>query len=164
MTTPQEKKEASQKKDQDFDRIIQKYNQTLGEFYKGNPEPYYGLYSNQEDISLLGAFGGVSVGQEEVKKHAATRAAFFQGGHNLTVDYKVKSCEGDFGYAVGIERFEAMVEGKETRVALRATTVFRREDGIWKIVHRQGDPLVYLITPAIYRSLAKHNEEMGGKL
>src|SRR5512136_2104920 len=107
--------------------MIEKYDAALKEFDKGNPEPYNGLCSDREDISLLGAFGGVSVGQEEVKKHAATRAAFFQGGHNLTIDYKVKLCKGDFGYVVGIERFEAKVGGKETRVALRATTVFRRE-------------------------------------
>ncbi len=162
MALTKEKKEALQKKGQDFDGIIQEYNQALEEFYKGNPEPFYSLYSDRENISLLGAFGGLSVGQEEVKKHASTRAGFFQDGHNLTIDYKVKFCQGDFGYAVGIERFEAKVEGKETRVALRATTVFRREDGTWKIVHRQGDPLVYLITPSLYRSLAKHNEEMGG--
>ena len=162
MTTAREKKEALQKKGQDFDGIIQENNQALAEFYKGNPEPFYRLYSDRGDISLLGAFGALSVGQDEVKKHAGTRAAYFQGGHNLTVDYKVKLCEGDFGYAVGIERFQAKVEGKETRVALRATTVFRRENGTWKIVHRQGDPLVYLITPSVYRSLAKHNEEMGG--
>ncbi len=162
MALTKEKKEALQKKGQDFDGIIQENNKGLEEFYKGNPQPFYRLYSDRENISLLGAFGGLSVGQEEVKKHAGTRAAYFQGGHNLTVDYKVKFYEGDFGYAVGIERFEAKVEGKETRVALRATTVFRREDGTWKIVHRQGDPLVYLITPSVYRSLAKHNEEMGG--
>ena len=162
MTLTQQKKEAVQKQGQDFDQIIQEYNRALEEFYKGNPEPYKRLYSDREDISLLGAFGGVSVGQEEVMKHATTRAAFFQGGHNLTIDYKVKFCEGDFGYAVGIERFEAKVGGKETRVALRATTVFRREDRTWKVVHRQGDPLVYMIKPSLYRSLAKHNEEMGG--
>ena len=145
----------------DFERAIEKYNATLNEFYKGNPEPFTRLYSDREDISLLGAFGGVSVGLEEVKKHSTTRAAFFQGGHNVTLDYKVKFSKGDFGYTVGIERFEAKVGGIETRVALRATTIFRREDGTWKIIHRLGDPLVYLIKPSLYRSLAKYNEKMG---
>ncbi len=162
MAITEQNKEAPQENGRDFDRIIQEYNRALEEFYKGNPEPYNSLCSGREDISLLGAFGGISVGQEDVRKHATTRAAFFQGGHNLTIDYKVKFCEGDFAYAVGIERFEAKVEGKETRVALRATTVFRREAKAWKIVHRQGDPLVYPIEPSLYRSLAKHNEEMGG--
>ena len=162
MTASQGKEGALQKKGQDFDQMIEKYGAALEEFYKGNPEPYNRLCTDQEDISLLGAFGGVSVGQEEVKKHSSTRAAFFQGGHNVTIDYKVKFCKGDFGYAVGIERFDAEVGGKETRVALRATTVFRREDRTWKMVHRQGDPLVYLIKPSLYRSLAKHNEERGG--
>ncbi len=34
------------------------------------------------------------------------------------------------------------------RVALRATSIFRREDGIWKLVHREGDPFAALLALA----------------
>ena len=61
-----------------------------------------------------------------------------------------------------VERFEARVGGTDEtfRVALRATTIFRREGGEWKVAHRIGDPLVSRIDPPTYRSLAKHNVEM----
>jgi len=63
---------------------------------------------------------------------------------------------------VEVERFEARVGGTDEtfRVALRATTIFRREGGEWKVAHRIGDPLVSRIDPPTYRSLAKHNVEM----
>ena len=42
-----------------------------------------------------------------------------------------------------VERFEAKVGGREdiTPFALRATMIFRPEDGVWKVVHRHADPI-----------------------
>jgi ketosteroid isomerase-like protein len=48
----------------------------------------------------------------------------------------------DFAYLLAIERTTASVRGSEpTSYQLRSTTIFRREDGGWKIVHRHADPL-----------------------
>jgi ketosteroid isomerase-like protein len=48
----------------------------------------------------------------------------------------------DFAYLIAIERTTASVDGSEpTSYALRSTTIFRREDGEWKIVHRHADPV-----------------------
>jgi ketosteroid isomerase-like protein len=49
----------------------------------------------------------------------------------------------DLAYAVEIERYRARVGGAEemTPVSLRVTSVFRREDGVWKVVHRHADPI-----------------------
>ena len=33
-------------------------------------------------------------------------------------------------------------------MALRVTHVFRKEDGAWKLVHRQADPLIDKTAPA----------------
>jgi SnoaL-like domain len=42
-----------------------------------------------------------------------------------------------------IERIRTRVGGSDelTAIAIRATTVFRREDGTWKVTHRHGDPI-----------------------
>jgi ketosteroid isomerase-like protein len=49
---------------------------------------------------------------------------------------------GDLAYTVAFEHTTASLNGAPARAyMLRVTTVFRREDGTWKIVHRHGDPL-----------------------
>jgi ketosteroid isomerase-like protein len=42
-----------------------------------------------------------------------------------------------------IERFETKVAGADeiTPVALRVTSVLRRENGSWKLLHRHADPI-----------------------
>jgi ketosteroid isomerase-like protein len=46
-------------------------------------------------------------------------------------------------YDVGIQRFRAKLGGADDMVpvALRVTTIFRREDKGWKIVHRHADTI-----------------------
>ena len=46
-------------------------------------------------------------------------------------------------YIVWIERNEGKLDGSEdiVRYPLRVTTIFRPEDGTWKIVHRHADSI-----------------------
>jgi ketosteroid isomerase-like protein len=49
---------------------------------------------------------------------------------------------GDLAYTVALEHTTASVNGaKPQPYVLRATTIFRREDGECKVVHRHGDAL-----------------------
>ncbi len=62
---------------------------------------------------------------------------------NGTYEYEViaAGASGDLAYIVGYEHTTASVGGAEPEAyELRVTTVFRREDGQWKIVHRHADP------------------------
>jgi ketosteroid isomerase-like protein len=57
---------------------------------------------------------------------------------------------GDLAYTVTIERSEARVSGAGSvaPMALRVTHVFRKEDGVWKLVHRHADPLMDKTAPS----------------
>jgi ketosteroid isomerase-like protein len=49
---------------------------------------------------------------------------------------------GDLAYTVALEHTTASINGVEPQpYVLRVTTIFRREDGEWKVVHRHGDAL-----------------------
>lgn len=49
---------------------------------------------------------------------------------------------GDLAYMVAFEHTTVSVNGSPSLpYTLRATTVFRREDREWKVVHRHADPM-----------------------
>jgi ketosteroid isomerase-like protein len=45
-----------------------------------------------------------------------------------------------------MERMQAKVGGREdiTPITVRVTTIFRPEEGTWKVVHRHADPITTL--------------------
>ena len=49
----------------------------------------------------------------------------------------------DLAYIIEIERYRSKVGGddKPVPIALRVTTIFRREEGAWRIVLRHADPI-----------------------
>ena len=49
----------------------------------------------------------------------------------------------ELAYVVQIELAEAKIGGREeiTPYAVRATMIFRPEEGVWKVVHRHADPI-----------------------
>ena len=59
---------------------------------------------------------------------------------------RAKVVTADLAYILEIERFEAKVGGSDevTPIALRVTSIFRQEDGSWKLVHRHADPITGL--------------------
>ena len=49
----------------------------------------------------------------------------------------------DLAYTVEIESYRARVGGADemAQVSIRVTSIFRREEGVWKLVHRHADPI-----------------------
>jgi ketosteroid isomerase-like protein len=54
-----------------------------------------------------------------------------------------KNVTPELAYVVQIEHLESKVGQSEeiTSYSLRATMIFRPEDGTWKVVHRHADPI-----------------------
>ncbi len=125
----------------DFDQAVERYHQALAEFTEGNPKPVIALWSQRDDASLAGGFGGFTYGAEQVAKNIAFASAQFAG--QISFKTLAKYAAEDLAYLVEVERYEAKLSGSEEKSidTIRVTTVFRREDGIWKALHRHGDPL-----------------------
>ena len=65
------------------------------------------------------------------------------GWASSTFEEVAKYVTPELACIVEIERYRAKVGGSEaiSPVTLRVTSIFRPEDGTWKIVHRHADPI-----------------------
>lgn len=127
----------------DFDEVIEHTQRALGEFVKGNPEPYEMLFSHREDVTLANPFGLTVRGWTQVAQTMERAASLYRDGTVTGLENMAKYVTADLAYIVEVERFQAKLGGREdiTPVALRTTTILRPEDGVWKVVHRHEDPI-----------------------
>jgi ketosteroid isomerase-like protein len=127
----------------DLDAVIEESHRALDAFFKGDADPVKPLFSRRDDVSLANPFGPPRCGWSEVEDTMEQAAANYRDGGVIGFEQVSKYVTPELGYTVEIEHFQAKVGGSEevTPVSLRCTTVFRREDDGWKIVHRHADPI-----------------------
>jgi ketosteroid isomerase-like protein len=128
----------------DFDEVIEPYHLALGEIIKGNPEGYEKLYSHRDDQTLANPFGPPALGWDEVARTLDHAASHYTSGELTGLENVSKYVSAELAYLVEVERFEAKVGPREDAapVALRVTSIFRSEDGTWKVVDRHADPII----------------------
>ena len=127
----------------DLDVVVEQYHLAAGEFVKGNPEPYKMMFSHREDVSLANPFGPVTHGWKQIAETMERAASLYRDGEISGFENVAKYVTPDLAYIVEVERFKAKIAGREevAPVALRVTSIFRPEDGTWKVVHRHADPI-----------------------
>ena len=130
----------------DFSVFIEQYHRALGEIINGRPELYQSLYSRRDDATLanpFAPFGPVSCGYAQICESIARGASNYVEGRVVGFDTFTTCLTADLGYVVEVERFEAILKGRDARssLALRVTTIVRREATEWKVVHRHADPI-----------------------
>jgi ketosteroid isomerase-like protein len=127
----------------DFDEVIEPYHLALGEIIKGDPGPLKMMYSHRDDVTLANPFGPPALGWDEVARTLERAASHYTDGQLTDFENVSKYVSAELAYLVELERFEAKVGGAEdpAPVALRVTSIFRLEDGTWKVVHRHADPI-----------------------
>jgi ketosteroid isomerase-like protein len=127
----------------DFDEVLEQYHLALDEIMKGSAEDYERVYSHQDDITLANPFGPPVRGWDAVAKTLERAASHYTDGEAAGFENVARNMTSELAYTVEIERCQAKVEGRDdvTPIAVRVTTMFRPEDGTWKVVHRHADPI-----------------------
>jgi ketosteroid isomerase-like protein len=125
------------------DLPMEEYRRAGLEIARGNPEVYKALWSRRDDVTLANPFGPPVRGWKEVGARLDLAAANYRDGQDFEFDNVATVITPELAYTVEIERFRTRVGRSDelTPIAIRATTVFRREDGTWKVTHRHGDPI-----------------------
>ena len=128
---------------QDHDLPLEEYHRAGLEITNGNPEVYKALYSRRDDVTLANPFGPPARGWSEVSATLDRAAGNYRDGEVVGFESLSAVITPDLAYTVEIESYRARVGGAKTinPVAVRVTTVFRREDGVWKVTHRHADPI-----------------------
>lgn len=128
---------------EDLDHVVEQYHRALGEFMKGDYEPAKRLFSEREDVTLGNPFGPFARGLTQVVEAMKRAASHYRDGDAAGFDTISKYITPDLAYIVEVERLRSKVGGRDeaSPVHLRATSIFRREEGGWKLIHRHADPI-----------------------
>jgi ketosteroid isomerase-like protein len=106
----------------------------------GDPFARSAIWSHVAPVTFFGAAVSRS-GWDDIAP--AFEALAGQFGDCRSFDYEViaAGASGDLAYLVGYEHTTTGVAGGQpVSYSLRVTTILRREQGEWKVVHRHGDP------------------------
>jgi ketosteroid isomerase-like protein len=116
----------------------------LNAMFTGDVAPMQEVWSHQPDVTYMGPGGGFQVGWDQVLATWQAQAAKKLGG---TV--KPQGMRTTVGRDIAIvsnyeEGENTNAGGKPAKVSIRATNVFRKDDGKWKMIGHHTDLLPYL--------------------
>ena len=106
--------------------------------HKGDASPRRAIWSHQEPVTVFGAAKS-AVGRGEIDDLFSLLEQTFSGCTSYSHEIVAADVIGDMAYTVGYEHTQAVVRGEPRTYTLRATQIYRRENGEWKVVHRHGD-------------------------
>jgi len=108
--------------------------------HNGDARARAALWSRDDPVTLFGA-AVTRTGWDEISATFDWLATRFSDCASFAYEVVAAGVSGDLAYIVGIEHTTAAI-GDELPApySLRVTTILRREEGEWRVVHRHGDP------------------------
>jgi ketosteroid isomerase-like protein len=106
--------------------------------HNGDAAPRLAIWSTNEPVTVMGAW-------KSATNYPEARALFeelegtFSDCTSFSFELVAADVLGDMAYTTGYEHTQASIDGEPRAYTLRATQVYRREGGEWKVAHRHGD-------------------------
>ena len=116
----------------------------LNAMFTGDLGPMRAVWSHADDVTYLGPGGGFQIGWAQVLASWEEQAAKKLGGEVQLQDMQVTAGR-DIAITQGFEKgSNPNVEGGPREVSIRATNLFRKEGGSWKMIGHHTDLLPFL--------------------
>jgi ketosteroid isomerase-like protein len=134
-----------------FRRFLTEWEEAQARFLEGDPTQWKRMSSQGDGATIMGAFGGYEKGWKDVgPRYDWAAAQYKERKAKVKTEYLSVVVSGDMAFTVAIERQEEARPGGQAPLKreLRATQVFRREGGSWKLLHRHADPLMEKRAPS----------------
>ena len=116
----------------------------LNTLFTGDAGPMKAVWSHAGDVTYMGPGGGFQVGWDQVQHNWEAQAAMKLGG-TVKPEGMHMTVGRDIAVVSNYEKGEnTNTSGKPGAVSIRATSVFRKEGGKWKMIGHHTDLLPYL--------------------
>lgn len=144
-----------------LNRLIQAEQALL---FKGDLSPWLAMWSSQEPVTLFGV-DATKQGADEVRRAFEWQASWISNCTAHRVELVAAGASGDLAYTVTFEHASVSVGGGPVQsLTNRATHVYRREAGEWKIVHRHTDqPAIDQALPPRRRPARRRGQPAGSR-
>jgi ketosteroid isomerase-like protein len=127
----------------DLEATVQEYHRALGGVIRGDSTLQERLWSRRDDATLANPLGPPARGWDGVSDALRRAVARLSDGEVLGFERISSYASDELAYILEIERYRMKVGDTPEAMpsSLRVTTIFRREEDGWKIVHRHADPI-----------------------
>ena len=135
---------ASAQNEEEVREAAAQFYAALNTLFTGDAEPMKAVWSHADDVTYMGPMGGFQVGWSAVEEIWEAQADLKLGGKVEAVDMQI-TVGRDLAITHNYENGENEgPDGVALSVSIRATNIFRKEDGEWKMVGHHTDLLPHL--------------------
>ena len=135
---------AAEKDEQPVRNAVAQFYAALNEMFTGELGQMKKVWSHADDVTYMGPGGGFQVGWNDVLKNWEAQAAMKLGGKVEPADMRI-TVGTDLAVVSNYEKGENInAKGEPQKVSIRATNLFRKENGAWKMIGHHTDLLPYL--------------------
>jgi ketosteroid isomerase-like protein len=119
-------------------KASESFYSALNRMIKGDTGPLSGTWSHGAGVTTMHPIGGRQVGWDGVQDSFQQVANVASAGQ-VKLEDQIIQVVGDLAYELGVERGQATIADQEVTINQRVTNIYRREAGVWKIVHHHTD-------------------------
>jgi ketosteroid isomerase-like protein len=125
--------------EQDIEQAVGEFYTALNALFTGDVGAMKEVWSHANDVTYMGPSGGFQVGWDQVLKNWEEQAAMKLGGKVEPTEMRITVGQ-DLAIVSDVETGENRnVAGKVEKIFIRATNLFRKEHGKWKMIGHHTD-------------------------
>jgi ketosteroid isomerase-like protein len=125
--------------ERDVEQAVVHFYSSLNALFTGNLAPMEEIWSHADDVTYMGPAGGIQVGWQHVRTAWKSQAELKLGGQVEPHDIHVTVGENLAIVQCNEIGNNTNVDGQNVSVSIRATNVFRKEQGEWKMIGHHTD-------------------------
>lgn len=122
----------------------EQFYSALNAMFTGELQPMKEVWSHKDDVTYMGPGGGFQIGWKDVLAEWEKQAALKLGGKVEPKEMRI-TVGDDIAVVSNYEIGHNLTsDGKTEEVTIRATNLFRNENGNWKMIGHHTDILPFL--------------------